>query len=79
MKPLDEARFWYLRNELNIIDSRSVAWASCKYTYISILVWFRCGHGDRGSAVLINWTIPPPIMPIVTKSFSSYHFVIYEF
>jgi hypothetical protein len=25
MKPLDEARFGYLRNELNIIDSRSVA------------------------------------------------------
>jgi hypothetical protein len=24
-KPLDEARFGYLRNELNIIDSRSVA------------------------------------------------------
>jgi hypothetical protein len=23
-KPLDEARFGYLRNELNIIDSRSV-------------------------------------------------------
>jgi hypothetical protein len=25
MKPLDEARFGYLRNELNIIDSRSMA------------------------------------------------------
>jgi hypothetical protein len=25
MKPLDEARFGYLRNELNIIDSRSVS------------------------------------------------------
>jgi hypothetical protein len=25
MKPLDEARFCYLRNELNIIDSRSMA------------------------------------------------------
>jgi hypothetical protein len=24
-KPLDEARFCYLRNELNIIDSRSMA------------------------------------------------------
>jgi hypothetical protein len=24
-KPLDEARFGYLRNELNIIDSRSAA------------------------------------------------------
>jgi hypothetical protein len=21
--------------------------------------WFRCGHRNRGSAVLINWTIPP--------------------
>ena len=25
MKPLDEARFCYLRNELNIIDSRSLS------------------------------------------------------
>jgi hypothetical protein len=40
--------------------------------------WFRCGHGDRGSAVLINWAIPAPITLIVTKLFSFYHFVIYE-
>jgi hypothetical protein len=25
-KPLDEARFWELRHELNIIDSCNVAW-----------------------------------------------------
>jgi hypothetical protein len=42
-KPLDEARFGYLRNELNFIDSRSVAWASCKYTYFSILVGLGVG------------------------------------
>jgi hypothetical protein len=65
MKPLDEERFCYLRNELNIIDSRIKAWASCNHTYISRFIWFRFGHGNRGSVVLIDWANHPLIMPIV--------------
>jgi hypothetical protein len=53
-----------LRNELNIIDSRMVAWASCIHTHISMNIWFRCRHRKRGSAVLIDWAIPSLIMPI---------------
>src|SRR4051812_20407332 len=59
-QPLDKARFCYLRNVLNIVDLRSLAWSSCILTYNLILVWFRCRHGDKGSAVLIYWAIPPP-------------------
>ena len=70
-KPLDEARFCYLRNELNIIDSRSLAWPSCILTYIWCSIWFRCRHGYRGSVVLIDWANPPPIMPIVKTSCST--------
>ena len=33
-KPLDDARFCYLRNELNIVDSGSLTWLSCIHTYI---------------------------------------------
>ena len=69
-KPLDEARFCYLRNELNIIDSRSLAWPSCILTYIWYSIWFRCRHGNRGSVVLIDWANPPPIMHKVNISCS---------
>jgi hypothetical protein len=58
-----------LRHELNIIDSSNVAWAKCIHSHTLTCVWFRYGHGNRGSAVLIDWTIPPPIMPIVSVLF----------
>ena len=31
--PLDDARFCYLRNELNIVDSGSLSWPPCIHTY----------------------------------------------
>jgi hypothetical protein len=69
IKPLYEARFQELRHELNIIDSSNVAGVRCIHSYTSTCVWFRCGHGNRGSAALINWAIPLPIMLILSIMF----------
>ena len=33
-QPLDDARFCYLRNELNIVDSGSLTLLSCIHTYV---------------------------------------------
>ena len=59
---------------MSYVQVTSFDWLSCIHTFTRPLFGFRCGHGDRGSAVLIYWAIPPPIMPIVTMLFSIYHF-----
>ena len=42
-------------------------------------IGFSCRHGNRGSAALTHWTIPPPIMHISNSSFvSSYSMLNYE-
>ena len=63
-KPLDEARFYYLRNELNIIDSRALQWYPYALSNVKGLISIRCTHGLRGSVFLIHWILPPPIMHI---------------
>ena len=74
MKPLDEARFCYLRTELNIIDSRSLTWSPCILTYVLTLIWFRSRHGDKGSAV--HWDIPPPYNANI-KKFNSLNIILW--
>ena len=68
-RPLDEARFTFLRHGLNIVDSKSLSWLPCILTYPWLSIGFRCRHGFRGSAVLIHWAIPLPIMPTVRIHF----------